>query len=164
MFWHCIRVFKRCHFFKQKGSRGPMRRLRLNGCLNRNRKSHTAAAAAASLLILGSDAACNVCTFECSGVCWLTVPIKPSYRGCGYLSHSHLMASSCNMCQSQSAQPDSFACRALRRKGDITANHPVFAAEGHVKLWRCFSLTLEYNLMNCHLKRRIQAFRNPSTH
>lgn len=69
MFSHCIRVFKRCHF----------------------------SSTSTSLLILGSDAGCNVCTFECSGVCGLTVQIRLSYRGWGYLSHSHLMASSCNM-------------------------------------------------------------------
>lgn len=101
--------------------------------------------AAASPLIRGSDAGCNVCAFECSGVCWLTGQIRPSYRGSGYLSHSQLMASSC-MCQSDSTvQLDWFVCQALRWKKDIQAHQPAFAAEGHVKLWS--SSVWRYNII-----------------
>lgn len=90
MFWHCISVFKCCHFSQQKGIWGKINDKRLL------EKEH----AAASLLIRGRDAGCNVCMFECSAVCWLTVQIRPPYQGSGYLSHSLFMASSCNMSKS----------------------------------------------------------------
>lgn len=91
MFWHCIRLLKRCHFARQKNV------FKVNGRAGwgwwLREKEHAAAPP-----ILGSDAGGNVCLFECSGVCWLTVQIRWPYKATGYLSHSYLMVSSCNMC------------------------------------------------------------------
>lgn len=81
---------------------------------------------AAASPILGSGAGCNVCMFKCSGVCWLTVQIRPSYRGSGYLPHSHLMVSSWNMC------PEPKKTGKHVRKDRKKMNEPAFAADGRL--------------------------------